>query len=335
MMAKNYMNRSMFSLLLAAATLIATSAASAQRHAVPTKRITISRNFAGKPIPKWQNGFWAAYDHDQLPVMIYLFDQAGKQILMTELSFPTVIQIRIWDMTVSTTGELAVSGSSMSSTGAAVAFVAWFSPTGKVERIIRTSPFSPLRICMASDGTVWGAGREITPGSRREDERPHNVLNRYDKQGRLLDSLLPRASFATYDFEHPMLRAFLTCTNDRVGIYSTVSREWIEVSSDHVVSRWKGVDLTPDNATTANSLVTGVAWAKDGEVYISREIREPKTGRATAEFYTLNKQSAIWERIDLGDALGPRRWGALYGSDDADQLIVSTGGSTALWLKPQ
>lgn len=292
----------------------------AESLSAPVAHVVIGQSFADKPVPKWENGLLVGFDFDAQPARVYAYDRAGRLVTQAAITLPDAARLRLYGVAASRKGVIAVSGSAYSADGAAAAFIAWISPAGAVERVMRTSPFAAIRLCFSPDEVLWAAGREVTPDFK--DEAPHDVLRRYDGEGRLLQSLLPRASFQSYDSYHPAVRAYLVASEDRVGFYSASAREWIEISlSGTVLGRWKGIDSVP------SLNVSGVGLTSEGAVYLSGVAHEAGEGSDKAAFYRLDKTQGVWQPVG-----GLPQWqsGAIAGADHG--RLVLRSGSNLFWI---
>jgi len=208
-------------------------------------------------------------------------------IFSSELAIPDAARVIVHDMAASPDGGFGAAGSAYSAGGAGTAFIAWLDPSGACKRIVRTYPFSARRISFTIDGTLWAFGREHT--AEFEEVAEHNVLRRYGPDGFLLKSLLSRQSFPRYDRRHPMVGSFLVSSPDRLGLYSTAAKEWVEVSfSGDVLGRWKGAEVP---------LVVGVALTPSGLVYLAGQ-QPVGRGKQQVVLYRLDKATGLWQALD-------------------------------------
>lgn len=305
--------------LSAVVVLPGVSAAEA-RLSSPVASVSIARSFGDKPIPKWENGFLVAFDSDQVPATVTAYGRTGRPVTEASIYLPELHGLVLKGTAASPMGVLAVTGSAWTADGRAAAFIAWINPTGAVDRVVRTAPFGAFKLCFSQDETLWAVGRELNPDHRGEP--PHDVLRHYDREGRLLQSLLPKASFPRYDDRHPGEMAVLAASGNRVGLYSARAREWIEVSVfGSILGRWKGVDTGSPLATR------GVAFTSDGSVYLS--MLEGGGAQPRTQVYKLNKQLGTWERVATS---GP--YARILGAD-GNQVVVTPGLPQLLWIRPE
>lgn len=314
--------------MVAAATLLVFSAKiDAQRLSAPLSHLAVDGSLAGRPVPKWENGLLIGYDTDPLPARVFAYDRAGRLVTEAYLRIPGATRLMLRAIAASPSGILAVGGSAYSSEGALAAFIACFGPSGAVQRLVRTSPFAPIRMCFTSDGMLWVAGREATPDFKAE--APHDILRRYDGSGRVIQTLLPRDSFVTHDSYHPAVRAFLVASGDKVGFYSPGAREWVELSlSGTVLGRWRGIDLFPPVR------VTGAGLTPEGSLYLSCVRESASEGDQIPEYYRLEKSRGVWIPVD-GSLIAGRggTFSAIVGAD-GDALVLLESGSSLSWVQP-
>jgi hypothetical protein len=297
----------------------------AGRLSAPVASSTVARDFGNKPIPKWENGYLVAFDNDEMPARVFAFSRTGTLVTEAKLSIPGAERVMLTGVAASPSGVLAASGTAQSEGGASAAFIAWISPSGAVQRVVRTSPFAAFWLCFDSNETLWVFGREVGADGHARTEPQHDVLRRYDGEGRFLGSLLARDSFPRYDQRHPVDRGFLVSSNDRVGLYSTAAREWVEVSlSGAILGRWKGADIGADFR------ITGVGIAADESVYLT-VVPRSKGSRTT--FYTLDKQPGAWLPVDSAQALGSGQLGYILGTDR--DLLVLRAAPGLVWTRPE
>jgi len=278
--------------------------------------LSIPQSFADKPGPRFDKGLFLAYDVDS--PLISAWDRSGRLVTQARLSIPSADQVLIRDVAAVPDGGMVVAGSAMNIGGQKASFIAWLSPAGTVERVVRTYPFYPARVCVSTDESVWAAGQEVDESHREVENHP--VLRRFSPDGRITHSSLPRRSFASGN--HPANgRSSLSCASERIGFFSILANEWVELSSSGtVVGRWKGVTLGP--GTTA----TGMDLLDDGSVYattVARIAGSPPT--PLGSLFRLNKTSGHWTPVTIdADLLGQdpgRRYAGIIGRDGPNLVI--------------
>jgi hypothetical protein len=84
-----------------------------------------------------------------------LYDRNGAVAREAIVSFKDAKSVGIDDVAISKSGELVVAGGTESPTGAIANFIASIDAGGKIRQVVRTTPFLPVYVCAAEDGTVW------------------------------------------------------------------------------------------------------------------------------------------------------------------------------------
>ena len=308
--------------------LVASNTANAQPHAQrlspPLSSLTVYHYFPHKPMPKWENGFVLAFEMDSPEV--FAWNREGQLATRATIRIADSLVVRVWAIAAMESGVLAVAGSAATADRGAT-FIAWLDASGVINRVVRTTPFAARNLSFAKDGTLWAFGRVVDRNSRTEP--PHDVLRQYDSEGRLLRSLLPRQSFV--DRQHPSSLSFMTSSGGRVGIYSLIANEWIEVSLlGEILGRWKGVNLA------SGSKLGGAAILPSGDVYAS-ELQNTGTGPpGRTAFFRLDKETGAWRIVAADDLLLEDGRGAIMILGvDQEKLVVVKSFPDFLWVRPQ
>lgn len=310
---------SMFSRFVAITAMAAVAAIAAEQLPAPSEQVSVFTDMNNTNLPKWQNGHLLMWGLPPLAVLS-LFDRGGQLRRKTTITIPAAGELTLFNAAVSPGGSSVVSGMALNWEGTTAAFIAWISPSGEIDRVVRTTPFAPYRLCYADDETLWAFGRLLSdpPGSR--EELPHGVLRQYSRDGRLLRTALSRDSFPSHARPHPATGGFLTVSKDVIGVYSVTEKQWVEVSArtGEVAGRWPGI-TGPDQTR-----ITGVAKTASGGVYAAAE-HGPGPKRRS-EFYRLDRAHSIWTPVDASLVTGPDpfEWRTILGAD-GDSLVVTKG----------
>lgn len=256
--------------------------------------------------------------YSNAPILRF-FDRNGSQISEFRFSIPGASLINLYDNSVAlgSDGSLAIVGTAYSDDSRGTMFIAWVSPDRQQQTIIRSSPFFPAAVTIASDGTIWVAGHETSQQPKARDYSQH-LIRRYDKTGILLGSFIPWSSLDPPDLPWP--GSVLLSLKDRVLWYSARSHAYIEFSADgSVIKRLK-------SAPHPQHDVSRVAVCDDGSLFASTMISTP--GHPTQwGIFALSPQQSEWTLI-------PREQkGSLLGCDGA-QLAITTDYKTISWLQP-
>jgi hypothetical protein len=286
------------------------------------KSATIPWEFGNQPIPEYQNGLLLARDTDHRTVRF--FDTTGKLRGHVVLSVPDAAVTSTRSMAAAPDGGVAVAASVKNADGASASVIIWLNASGGVERVVRTTPFAAFHLAFAGDGTLWAVGREHD--TRFEHTAEHNILRRYDRQGRVVSSLLPKTSFHVPPGPwHPASQSWLTASGDRVGFYSVTAGEWVEASlSGEILGRWKPGGIKPGED------VLGVALTTSGGVYVSTQIQRVRQ----TPVYCLDKAANEFVRVQMGDLAEPYHgWVKVLGSDGEDVVFYARPPTTLIWAR--
>jgi len=246
-----------------------------------------------------------------------ILDRNGTQVSDFRFSIPGAALINIYDNSVArgSDGALAIVGTAYSDDSRGGMFVAWVSPDGQQQTIIRTSPFLPHAVTLASDGTIWVAGQE-----GRDTTRP--LIRRYDKTGKLLGSFIPWSRLGTDPHTLPFVLSVLLPLQDGVLWYAPRAHTYFEFSSDgSVIERFK-------SAPHPEHDLTFVAVCGDGGVFASTRITSEGHHQTNWGIFTLDRQRREWSLIPRNE-----RWGRLLGCDGTG-LATTTDHKTISWLEP-
>jgi len=246
------------------------------------------------------------------------FDRNGSRVSEFRFSIPGATLINLYDNSVAlgSDGSLAIVGTAYSDDSRGTMFIAWVSPDRQQQTIIRSSPFFPAAVTIASDGTIWVAGHETSQQPKERDYNQH-LIRRYDKTGILLGSFIPWSSLDPPNLPYP--GSVLLTLKDRVLWYSARSRAYIEFSADgSIIKRLK-------SAPHPEHDVSRVAVCDDGSLFASTMIRSQEHPTQWGIF-ALDPQRSEWTLI-------PREQkGSLLGCDGT-RLAITTDYQTISWLQ--
>src|SRR5262249_9005861 len=154
--------------------------------------------------------------------------------------------------------------------GHASNFVGWVYPAGYEAQVVRTSPYVPMSVTVAPDGTVWTAGieeripRPKAATSLRQLLKPEAlVFRRFDGSGKMIGGFVPQS-----EIQEPISiwsnSGVFGSAGKGIFWYSSKEGSAIEISVDGVVTRFSGLSLTDGEREEG-----GVALTQDGNVFIS------------------------------------------------------------------
>ena len=272
----------------------------------------------------WTNGsFVFVQDRHSSTPLLRFFDKNGTQVSEFKLSIPGAELINLYDHSVALglDGSLAIIGTAHSGDSRAAMFVAWVSPDRKTQTIIRTSPFLPEAVTVASDGTIWVAGHEVRQEKQKRDySRP--LIRRYDKTGELLGAFLPWSSSGLDTAVLPLPGSALLPFNDHVLWYSAPAHLYFDFSPDgSVINRFKSAphakyDQSPDIA------VCGDRVFASARIFDNAETHQVRWG-----IFALDQLGGDWTLIQREET-----WGVLFGCDGT-RLATTTDLKTISWFE--
>jgi hypothetical protein len=270
----------------------------------------------------WSGGaFVFVQDRFSGAPLFRFFDRNGTQVSQFTFNIPGVSRINIYDnsVTLGLDGSLAIVGTAYGDSRGEM-FVAWVSPDRQEQTIIRTSPFFPHTVTIASDGTIWVAGDD-TKKHHEESDFSQFLIRRYDKMGKLLGSYIPWSSLGTAPPAFPpTVYSVLLPLKDSVGWYSPGSHTYIEFSLDgSVIKRFKSAPHPK------NDLIY-VALCGDGGLFASTQIYGVGGNQTKWGIFSLDRQRGEWTFIPRNE-----RWGMLFGCDGA-RVATATDFQTISWL---
>jgi hypothetical protein len=281
----------------------------------------------GKSLGKFQNGRFLTHDTPAAGKIseVYAYDRTGALVTEAKLSVPGAIRVDITDQAAAPTGVIAVAGVAYTGDGVYSSFLAWIGADGAIQRMARTWPFGAWSVVFSSDGSLWAAG--VTKKPDLTEDTTQDVLRRYDRDGRLLNSLLPATSFP---LPQASQHSFLLPLAGRVAFYSTTGREWIEASqTGSLLARSAAMQLPLLAAAQAGkSRVLGAAALTSGRVYVGMETTD-SSGKEHPAFFRVDPSSPNWQQVDASALLAPGRFGTIVGAD-GDRLVIE-GGSQFWW----
>lgn len=273
---------------------------------VVEKSVSVPHDFAGQPIPRYEGGLLVAWNSDGSNVRA--FDEIGAQVAAFRVSLPEATVLRVGDVAVTSSGQLILAVSAKNPEGQLASVLVWVDKSGKLLRAVRTSPFAAFQITSSADGCLWAAGRVYD--AEFKEVPGHDILRKYDGEGRLVKSLLPRDSFRASHW-HPARDSVLVAGVDRVGFYSMNASEWIEVRfSGEVSGRWHEAKLPAD------TILMGGALTAAGEAYLSTYHTVDELGQQAAgtTLFRLDRSSGNWNPIGDCPVTGPWKGSYLLGA---------------------
>jgi len=305
MRRKVFVRRAAMAFVVAAAVLATAPLLEAQ----PNREFTLEREVDTPPgwvnIPRWNAGRLVGYLNNRTdgPVL-YTIDRVGQRDEFL-FAIPDAFRIDIKNVAIGPSGEIAVVAGAYTADGRTTTLVARIPPDRKDWRIIRTWPYVPMNVTIASDGCIWTIGYLKDSENIRVIAEP--LLKRYDANGTVVGSQIvvdaPRGSST-------MNNSFLFSSRDRVGWFTTGGK-YIEFSLDgKEIGRYEG----PRGLQRRD--ISGVAISEDNDVVVGN------FERGKAEFLALDRSSRSWIPVSLPKEDAPT--GAYVLGFDGTTLVTTT-----------
>jgi len=263
---------------------------------------------------------------------IRVIERDGEETSRFTFTIPEDAFIRMYDRSIARGMDrsLAVIGTvdAYPNDSRGASFLAWVSPDGQEQTLMRLSPFLPAAVTVGSDGTIWVAGHETWPFGGPRDYAQH-LIRRYDRTGKLLGSFIPWSSLGTIPYSPPPDRthppdteSVLVSLADRIGWYSRHSQTYVELSLDGEVINWI---KTPEHP---RHVMLSVALCDDGGLFVGAAVLNGPNRTASWGIYALDRQRGEWSFLPR-----PEKWGMLYGCDGT-RLASTTDSRNISWLEP-
>jgi hypothetical protein len=266
---------------------------------------------------------------------VVLYDENGQVGRQAIVWFKDSLSVGINDVAVNKAGELMVAGGTRNQAGAIANFIALIGDDNHVSQVIRTTPFLPVYICSAGDGTVWSYGID------RDDEgrgigsslRLRHYSFEKGQIGAMLDtSKLNSAGWTLERGEYPG-QINLRCTTKEVGLYNGRSGEWIVFD---FVANTLSVSKVATLPSPREMQITGFALTEAGDVFASLHDRSSSPPRSG--LFVLNVDPANVSRwVTVEDTIGPFLGGAkvwrLLGAEGSDVIYARDLDDMAYWSR--
>jgi hypothetical protein len=176
---------------------------------------------------------------------------------------------------------LALIGSAYNDDGSGTAFVARVSPDRKASTVVRTSPYAPSVVAVATDGNIWTVGDTFL--DEMHDSSVPNVVKVFSPEGKLVRtfSVSVRAGSLRGD---AVSGSVLTCSKERV-VWMTNGNEYIEFSlGGQEIYRTDGPPLRSANTRP---------WARFAVSWAGQAVQVEGSGTET-RVWLLNRSSGSW-----------------------------------------
>jgi hypothetical protein len=193
---------------------------------------------------------------------------------------------------------------------------------GRLNKVVRTDPFWPYFVAVASDGTIWAFG---TTGPEDIPNSDAPTLYHFSKAGELLSRMLPRRLFGEkppFELSDELGVPALRAAGDHVVLYSPHTCQLIELSLDGTVVSSKVIKLPNQQragvAQSRSMSVAGLVLTRRGVIY-ARLAGGDGTG-----LYELDGANQRWVALPE-ELMAKVRGYSLIGSTGDDVALIPTG----------
>jgi hypothetical protein len=288
----------------------------------------------------WDKGYlisWGSHGSSEAsptkPAVV-LYDQEGRIAREAIIWLKDASSVEVNDVATNRAGNLVVAGGTENQAGVIANFIASIGNDGRVSQIIRTTPFLPIYVCAAEDGTVWSYGfdRDVE-GKKVEGSL---ILRQYSfDKGQLRamadKSILNFSGWTLARGRYPGEISF-RCTSRKVGLFNGASGDWLEFDIATDKLNVAKIDPLPP---PKEMQITGFALTEAGDVFVSLHDSSsdpPRSGLFWLEFDKAGAGSWVPVKNTIGAYLhGPIE--RLLGTDGTNLIYTRDFDGTAYWSK--
>lgn len=283
----------------------------------------------------WGNGHLVSFSIGAVKEPIASFDRTGKWLFEDPIAFEGAVRTYVQDAAVTASGDVVVAASVVNADGASADLLAEVTRSG-VKRVIRTSPFYPLKVCSTAEGIVWAYGKELNDARSAELRTHYSMLREYSFDKGEIRSVLDRGSFrppqgVPVSGVHEEFQ--MKCNAQKVVLVSGPTRELIQYDlATSQLRRWPMVPLPGGIDVTR---ITGAALTDSGKVYVSTyDAPNLKALTRILQLEVNSSGTADWLPVAAVPSEG--KWFVLVGSE-GESLVYSRGrrNPTLFWSKTQ
>ena len=284
---------------------------------VESSSASLGDSLGNKPVPNWSGeGLITLEAAESDRPLFTVWDARGRAVRTTAFMLPGTSRIVVQSFAHGTDGVIAFCGSAWDQAGHGAPVVAWVSADGADPKVIRTEPYYPTKVTIASDGTIWSIGYEYVAGEVRRGT-PLNpearIFRRWSPSGNLVASYLPQKELGNAISNLSQPGQSFSAGRDRIAWFAPVASRYFEISLAGGLTDINGVAI-PDK-----SEVYGFALLDNGMTVLSYEARD-YSGWAVVRLDRVNHQ---WVEVETGHNPPVLIFGA-----HANQIVGRQGGLT-------
>jgi hypothetical protein len=259
---------------------------------------------------------------DRLAGRFYTLSRNGDLVASSKLEEPEDAEYHISDFDRFSDGSIVAAALPSPFTDISP-FLAFLSPDGKTQRIVRTGAYFPYHVVVAGDGTVWTLGYEMIQGNAKDPTLDPNagILRQFSRSGSPMASALPQSNFRANGEHARISSGKLFAVRDRLGWYSAVGGEsrYLEIPADTLEQHvFPGL---PKAASVRlwDGQIEGVAATVGGDVMVS----VGNIGRKGRLVFLFDRTTSQWIPLDVPPLGGYPFTLSLLGADGDDLVFES------------
>jgi hypothetical protein len=212
----------------------------------------------------------------------------GRQLLVATVQIPESSYFWVFDATAKADGGLVACGKAKDRDGRIGGFLYFIRADRTEPRIVRTAPYVPVKVVIASDNSLWTAGYDANPYALRDKDA--TIIRHFDAAGRLLEGFVKQSSLKDRGIELPGTGedSFALSSSGIAAWSGAHAQIYVEVTGGQV-HEYPGVPLAD------HEFVDGLAVLQSGEAIASVTNHYPGVRR-------LNRSTASWREVrGIGD----------------------------------
>ena len=289
---------------------------------------SFKRDLAFQPLPLYRSGY--VYSMNGALNGIWVDHVVDGTEIEKLIELPESFRVVIESVALSFDGTIAVSANATDRVGRFSSVIVWLRLDGSIIRIVRTSPFGSSHLAFTADGSLWAIG--VEKASRNEEKVVYDVMRQYDRDGKLVRTLLPRQSLASGDW-FPVEESVLVSSEKYVAYVSKTAHKWTLISSEGIVIDSgdfiipSGMDIYQGAVTESGRIFIGAVWRGDSNV-TDRTKRD--------QIIEIDRDDGVLSAIDTKAAFGDH--GALLIGAEGESLVLQLGvagqGPKIIWSIP-
>jgi hypothetical protein len=222
--------------------------------------VSLPMSLGGLLLPVFHNGFLTVIESDHRTVKA--INRDGTLISTVRISLPGTAKLLVYAATATSRAGIVAAASVTDTEGRVASLLVFTSPDGKLERVVRTTPFAAAQVAFLADGRLLCVGREHD--TEYKEVAGHSILRFYSHEGTLLSKSLAVDSLRAQPRDlHPM-SWLLRLGTDRIGLMDRKTFQYIEVDGSGSVVRPLGPVGSSPGVT-----VNGLAILPNGDRLLS------------------------------------------------------------------